>query len=579
VTHFALADWLQQWLDAGSGEPAYRQLYRLLRKAILDGRLPAQAKLPSSRELARDLGVARNTIIQVYEQLAVEGYVNAGAGRGTFVEDISLDTVEIDGATAKGQPAPAVMPRGLSQRGAGLIGRLGFSKRQYGAFMAGLPDVSELPLKTWLRIQNKHWRMSPARLMSYADAGGHGPLREAISAYLNGSRSVNSTARQVVVTTGIHQALDIATRMLCEIGDTVWIEDPSYWGVRNLLQSSGMNVVPIPVDREGMNPSRGDMARPPKLIVVTPSHQYPLGMVMSLARRRKLLEYARKHRCWIVEDDYDSDFRYGGRPLPSLQGLDDAGQVLYAGSFSKTLYPGLRIGYLVVPERLADDFASAVAELYREGQMMMQAVVAEFVREGYLSSHVRRVRNLYAQRRALLIDAIRAHYGSRLDIVGDEAGLHLVLALPDAADDLRICQVAFERGIMVRPLSDYYLTTRQSASLAVHGEVKRGPINAAPKAPLHCGGEAPATRPEFFTCANMRRGLLLGYAQVPPEQIGPAFTVLAGVIDAELERTGQGSSSASSAGVDAMPVRSPRTAPQQQGSARKSSSRQSSSIS
>ena len=538
MRNFALADWLQQWLDARSSEPAYRQLYRLLRKAILDGRLPVAAKLPSSRELARDLGIARNTVIQVYEQLTVEGYVNAGTGRGTFVEDISLDAMASDDAAARGRPPPAAVQRGLSQRGAELIRRLGFSKRQYGAFMAGLPDVGELPMKTWLRIQNKHWRMSPARLMSYADAGGYGPLRQAISAYLNGARSVNSNARQVVMTTGIHQALDVATRMLCEVGDTVWIEDPSYWGVRNLLQSSGMKVVPVPVDKEGMNPSRTDMAHPPKLIVVTPSHQYPLGMVMSLARRRKLLEYARKHRCWIVEDDYDSDFRYAGRPLPSLQGLDSSGQVLYAGSFSKTLYPGLRIGYLVVPEQLADDFASAVAELYREGQMMMQAIVAEFVREGYLNSHVRRVRNLYAQRRTLLIEAIRARYGERLDIIGDEAGLHFVLALPATVDDLRICQQAFDQGIMVRPLSDYYLNP-----------------------------------------AHMRRGLLLGYAQVPPEQIGPAFTLLAGVLDAEFERVGLGGAGELLSRSDSMPMPGALAVDQQQGSARKPSSWQSASIS
>ncbi|SHH43127.1 MocR-like pyridoxine biosynthesis transcription factor PdxR [Pollutimonas bauzanensis] len=491
----ALADWLQQWLNTGSGEPAYRQLYRLLRQAILDGRLPSGVRLPSSRELARDLSIARNTVIQVYEQLAIEGYVHAASGKGTFVEDTSQDTVDSASSAAWGDHAQATgeSNRGLSMRGRRLMDRLGFSRRQYGAFMAGLPDVAEFPAKAWLRIQNKHWRSSPGRLLSYAAAGGYPPLRQAISAYLNSSRSVNSKAEQVVVTTGIHQALDVATRLLCEIGDTVWIEDPSYWGLRNLLISSGLNVEPIPVDGEGIRPSQRDLRRPPRLIVVTPSHQYPLGMVMSLARRRMLLDYARKHGCWIVEDDYDSDFRYESRPLPSLQGLDSAGQVLYVGSFSKTMYPGLRIGYMVVPERIAPAFASAVAELYREGQMMTQSVTAEFVREGYLSSHVRRVRNLYAQRRALLIDAIRSHYQDSLDIIGDEAGLHLVLALPDHVDDVEICRQAFDRGIMVRPLSDYYLIK-----------------------------------------PRMRRGLLLGYAQVQQEQIGPAFRILASVLDAHI---------------------------------------------
>lgn len=495
----ALADWLQQWLHHGNTEPAYRQLYRLLRQAILDGRVPAGAKLPSSRELGKDLAIARNTIIQVYEQLAIEGYVNATSGRGTFVADLSQDVIDAGELTPGDvSPLPVAAAPGLSQRGRRLIDHLGFSQRQYGAFMAGLPDVSEFPARVWSRIQSRHWRNSPGKLLSYAPAGGYPPLRQAISSYLNSSRSVNSRPDQVVVTTGIHQALDVATRLLCEIGDTVWIEDPAYWGLRNLLISSGLKVVPIPVDEEGIRFSPQNLRHPPKLIVVTPSHQYPLGMVMSLARRRMLLEYASKHGCWIIEDDYDSDFRYASRPLPSLQGLDTAGQVLYVGSFSKTLYPGLRLGYMVVPECLAADFASAVAELYREGQLMTQSIVAEFVREGYLSSHVRRVRNLYAQRRALLIDAIRAHYGDALDIVGDEAGLHVVLALPDYVDDLALCRQAFDRGITVRPLSDYYLNP-----------------------------------------SRMRRGLLLGYAQVPPEQIAAAFQVLAGLIDVQLVQPGQ----------------------------------------
>lgn len=442
--------------------------------------------------MARDVGIARNTVIQVYEQLAIEGYVSATTGKGTFVEDISQDSIEGVGAPVPSLDVGAGQTPGpnLSDRGQRLIGRLGFSKRQHGAFMAGLPDVAEFPLKVWLRIQNRQWRQADPRLLTYAPAGGFPPLRQAISGFLHSTRSVNSTAQQVVITTGIHQALDVATRLLCDIGDTVWIEDPSYWGLRNLLISSGLNVVPVAVDAEGIRPSMADRKNPPRLIVVTPSHQYPLGMVMSLARRRWLLQYASKHGCWILEDDYDSDFRFGSRPLPSLQGLDEAGRVLYVGSFSKTLYPGLRLGYMVVPEGLSEEFASAVAELYREGQLMTQSIVAEFVREGYLSSHIRRVRNLYAQRRALLIDAIRNSYGDQLEIVGDEAGLHLVLGLPDEVDDVQVCRDAFDRGILVRPLSDYYLDP-----------------------------------------ARMRRGLLLGYAEVPPDEIKPAFRLLAGVID------------------------------------------------
>lgn len=492
---FDLAEWLRQWLNADDPEPAYRQLYRLIQRACLEGRLRAGARLPPSRELARELDIARNTVIQVYEQLTVEGYVTAATGRGTYVADISQDLIETMRARqGSGGHAISAPAHDLSERGAHLIDRAGFAQRQHGAFMPGVPGVDEFPFGQWGRIQNKHWRQIRPELLTYAPAGGYEPLRRAVSDYLNTARSVNSHAGQVVMTTGIHQALDVATRLLCGIGDVVWIEEPSYWGTRNLLLSSGLRVVSVPVDSEGMNPFLADMSEPPRLIVVTPSHQYPLGMVMSLARRRLLLEYARQHGCWIIEDDYDSEFRFGSRPLPSLQGLDDSDLVLYAGSFSKILYPGLRIGYLVVPTPLAGKFASAVAELYREGQMMTQSIVAEFMNEGYLGSHIRRMRNLYAQRRAYLIELILARYGEALEVLGDEAGLHFVLGLPDGVDDVGLCRLAYERGIMARPLSQYYLT------------------------PGHA-----------------RSGLLLGYGPVRADQIKPSFDVLAGVIDEFLD--------------------------------------------
>lgn len=491
----AVGEWLQQWMQKGSGEPAYRQLYRLLRQCILEGRLASGARLPSSRQLATDLSIARNTVLQVYEQLAEEGYVSAATGKGTFVQDISHDL-----PVRARPPAPSESAGRwggnenlLSARGERLMTALGYSDRQYGAFMAGVPDLSEFPAQQWMRIQNRHWRRLRPEMLTYAPAGGHPPLRQALSEHLGASRSVNSHAEQVVITSGIHQALDVAVRLLCDVGDCVWIEEPAYWGIRNVLLSLGMEVVGIPVDGEGLNPRGADLLRPPRLIVVTPSHQYPLGMVMSLARRRRLLEFARLHGCWIVEDDYDSDFRYGGRPLPSLQGLDETGLVIYAGSFSKTLFPGLRLGYAVVPERLAGAFAAGIAELYREGQMLTQSVMAEFLREGFVGSHMRRMRTLYASRRARLIDAVQARYGNSLRIVGDKAGLHLVLALPRTVDDAWICRVAYQRGIMARPLSMYYLNRER-----------------------------------------VQKGLVLGYAGVPEDEIDDAFTVLADVIDAAL---------------------------------------------
>ncbi|MDB5892606.1 MAG: DNA-binding protein [Rhodoferax sp.] len=483
-----LSDWLLEHLDTAAEEPAYRQVFRLLQQAILSGRLAAGAKLPSSRALGADLSIARNTVIQVYEQLLAEGYVETQGGSGTYVADTTPDRV-VEGPT--GLPRRAVRDRHrLSARGKRTIELSGVSKQQWGAFMPGVPDVTQFPLKAWNRLQSRIWRNPKPELMTYAPGGGYRPLRRALADYLRVARSANCQPEQIVITTGIHQSVDLAVRLLCDVGDQVWIEEPCYWGLRGILHSSGLKLTPIPVDAEGMNPEPRHLARPPRLIICTPSHQYPLGMVMSLARRRMLLEYARQHNCWIIEDDYDSEFRFGIRPLASLQGLDNNGQVIYLSSFSKTLFPGMRVGYMAVPAPLADLFSLGLAELYREGQGMQQAVLAEFIDEGYLTSHIRRVRSLYAERRALLIEAVHRRFGDALPVMGDEAGLHLVLGLPELRDDWAVCRLAMERGIIARPLSAYY-------SVAKAAKV----------------------------------GLLLGYGCVPSEKIGPAFDTLADVVE------------------------------------------------
>ncbi|MEX3840705.1 PLP-dependent aminotransferase family protein [Paraburkholderia sp. BR10882] len=529
-----LSDWLAQRLDRGSAQPVYRQLHKLLQQAILSRELPAGARVPSSRLLAAELGIARNTVTQVYEQLVLEGYVTSATGRGTFVADTSPD--EIVGATeigsmqtrTNGGASGAALPAGkvatnsesaaaapgaastsgmeaatqtqrptaraLSARGTRLITGAGVSKRQGGAFMPGVPDVSRFPARVWTRLHNKYWRSLRPDLLTYAPGGGLALLRHVLADYLRTSRSVRCSPEQIIITTGIHQSIDLAVRLLSDPGDTIWTEDPCYWGVRSVLHVSGLNTRPIAVDSEGLNPSAGDFAAPPpRLMLVTPSHQYPLGMVMSLARRRMLLEYARQHQCWIIEDDYDSEFRYGSRPLASLQGLDTAGQVIYVGSFGKTLFPGLRVGYLVAPEALAESFATASAELYREGQLLQQAVLAEFIAEGHFTSHIRKMRALYGQRRQVLLDAVARRYGDALPAMGGDAGLHVVMQLPEGSDDRAVAEAALARNIVVRPLSGYY-SSRERAN----------------------------------------PGLLIGYACVPDEEIAPAFDTLAEAIDTTL---------------------------------------------
>ncbi|WP_153101941.1 PLP-dependent aminotransferase family protein [Paraburkholderia hayleyella] len=523
-----LSDWLAQHLDRGNGQPLYRQLHRLLQQAILSRELPAGSKVPSSRLLAAELGIARNTVTQVYEQLVLEGYVSSATGRGTFVADSAPDEI-IGTPDASAAPDAANLPdatrgapdaalrqalfapgsarlarsgtplapeRALSRRGARLVAGAGVSKRQGGAFMPGVPDVTRFPARVWSRLQNKYWRRLRPDLLTYAPGGGQAWLRHVLADYLRTARSVQCAPEQIIITTGIHQSVDLAVRLLSDVGDVIWTEDPCYWGVRSVLQVSGLEVRPVAVDDEGINPGPDDLLQPPKLMLVTPSHQYPLGMVMSLQRRRMLLEYARQHQCWIIEDDYDSEFRYGSRPLASLQGLDSAGQVIYVGSFGKTLFPGLRIGYLVAPAALAERFATASAELYREGQLLQQAMLAEFIAEGHFTSHIRKMRALYGQRRGALLEAVAQRYGTTLPVLGGDAGLHLVLQLPPGADDRAAAAAALERNIVVRALSGYY-------------------------------AEAARAQP----------GLLLGYACVPDEEIVPAFATLSQALD---ERLGLG---------------------------------------
>ncbi len=532
----------------------YRQVLRLMQQAILTGQLAPGTKLPSSRTLATDLGIARNTVLHVYDQLTAEGYVISTTGSGTYVADTRPDKAAVNArreqgaagspgtaggpASASGSTAPAAAgtaskaapgtaterstdaatatpctpqtaarhePGAMSMRGQRLIDQAGVSPKQWGAFMPGVPDVAEFPARTWSRLQARLWKEANADLLTYAPGGGYRPLRRALSDYLRVARSVNCTPDQIIITTGIHQSMDLAVRLLTDVGDRVWVEEPCYWGARSVLQSSGLTLVPVPVDSEGLNPRESDLLDPPRLALVTPSHQYPLGMVMSLARRRTLLEYARQHKVWIIEDDYDSEFRYGSRPLASLQGLDEAGQVIYVGSLGKMLFPGLRIGYMIAPPHLVDVFRTGVAELYREGQLMQQAVLAEFIMDGYLTSHVRRMRALYGERRQMLIDAITRHFGEALPVMGDEAGLHLVLGLPDHADDRAVAAAAFDAGVIVRPLAAYYSGN--------------GDMGGAGKRDAGGSGSTP------------QRGLLLGYACVPNEKIDPAFATLAGVIE------------------------------------------------
>ncbi|ELY4126421.1 PLP-dependent aminotransferase family protein [Cronobacter malonaticus] len=487
--HSLVSDLLLLRLGEQRDERLHKRLYNALRLTILDGSLPAQSRLPASRDLAQQLGLSRNTVLTVYEQLLAEGYVTSRAGSGTFVAGMLPDSLLSAPPVAQGQHV-RVAHAGFSSRGKTLLGQVSASPKQWGAFIPGVPDVHAFPHQLFSKIQARISRRPSPQRLTYSCQGGTPELQRALVDYLRVSRSVHCTADQVLITEGIHQAIDLVARMLCDRGDTAWVEEPSYWGIRHVLQMNEVNITPVMVDRAGMVPPES-AGTPPRLIFVTPSHQYPLGAVMSLERRQRLLTLARQTGSWIVEDDYDSEFRFSGQPIPALQGLVADPPVIYIGTFSKTLYPGLRIGYVVLPRALAYEMKTAHAELYRGGHSIIQAALAEFIEAGHYSAHIRRMRLLYGRRRACLTTLITRYLGPEaLSDFSDNAGLHLVLNLPDDADDVEIARLANARDILVRPLSRYYLTE------------------------------------------NRRRGLLMGFACVAEEKMEGAFKALLACIEA-----------------------------------------------
>ncbi|MDP9995718.1 GntR family transcriptional regulator/MocR family aminotransferase [Variovorax boronicumulans] len=480
------ADLVLQRLSPASGATLNRQLYECLREAILDGSLPPSSALPASRDLARESAMSRNTVLHAYAQLQAEGYVHSRVGSGTFVAEVAPDNF-LSAGRPLAEPAAPRAPVRLSKRAQALLANASATPVQWGAFMPGVPDVTQFPHRTFSRILTRLWRAPAPELLTYSHGGGHPALRIAITEHLRVARSVRCEPDQILVTEGVHQAIDMSLRMLVDPRDTVWVEEPGYWGFHKVLQMDAARVLPLHVETADDGPGAGwpRGRTPPRLIFVTPSHQYPLGAVMSLARRRELLGHARAVGGWIVEDDYDSEFRFAGRPIPAMQGLEADSPVIYIGTFSKTLFPGLRVGYMVLPRALAGAFRTAHADLYREGHAITQAALAELITEGHYAAHIRRMRVVYARRRAMLAALITTHLGpDYLDPQSSNAGLHLVLRLPDGTDDVAIAAAAQAQGVSTRPLSQYY---RRSGT---------------------------------------RRGLLLGYACVPEQEIERAFRTL-----------------------------------------------------
>ena len=455
--HTLLGDYLLQHLQQTNEGTLPARVFNCLRDAILDGVLVPNTRLPASRDLANELHVSRNTILNAYEQLRAEGYIQAQTGRGTWVSESLPDCyIEVGPTPISTATTKIDQNSKLSNRGENLLLHAAASPHQWGAFVPGVPDVTEFPHAEFNRIKSRLSRQPDIANLIYSNAGGCLELRQALADYLRIARSVNCETDQIIITEGIHQAVDLVSRALCDLSDHVWIENPGYWGAKNILRINGLSIIPVPVDAEGINPEEQPLIVP-RLIFVTPSHQYPLGSHLSLSRRKKLLDFAKKHGSWIIEDDYDSEFRFSGQPFPSLQGLEDNPPVIYIGTFSKTIYPALRIGYMVAPKQLVQPLRTIAAELYRGGHLLTQRALAEFIVEGHYAAHIRRMRLLYSKRHKHLIELIHRYLGDEfLHEYNHDAGLHLVLKLPTYVNDVEISRLALSRGVNVRPLSQYY---------------------------------------------------------------------------------------------------------------------------
>lgn len=482
-------------LDRTERRPLHEQLSDQLRGLVLSGTLAPGAFLPASRRAAEAWEVSRNVVVMAYEQLQLEGYLDADVGVGTWVRRSLPAHLLRPSPPPEGRDAsPGAVPARLSRRGARIAeGEWagGDADGGTGPFRPGSVAPELFPSKLWARLSSRVWRTDGERLVSYGDPRGNPLLRKQISEHVARYRAVRAEPDRILVTTGSQQALDLLVRVLVDPDEAVGLEDPGYPGARAAVLANGARAVPIPVDREGID--LADVEAEPaaaRVLYTTPSHQYPLGVTLSLDRRLRLLEWARRADAWVVEDDYDSEFRYGSRPLPSLQGMDEDGRVIYVGTFSKVLAPGLRTGFLVLPPPLVDPCRSALSAMANHPPTAEQATLAEFMARGHLERHVARVRDEYDGRRRALREAIDERLGDRVDVVPGTAGLHLTVLLDPDLDDVEVARRAARHSVDVPALSRY------------------------------CWGP------------DTRRGLLLGFGGAEPADLRRAVGVLDDAIEA-----------------------------------------------
>jgi GntR family transcriptional regulator/MocR family aminotransferase len=447
-------------LDRASRIPLHHQIYDGLRRAILDGMLRAGQRVPSTRELAAELGVSRFPVLTAYDQLLHEGYLEGKVGSGTYVRaarpDDAFRARSVSrpkvAAVAPSPPVPAESPADLRPSPWPASG-----ENPVRPFRITVPALDRFPHALWARMVARHaHRLAPIH-MAYGHPAGVPALRAAIAEHLRTTRAVRCEPEDVLVVTGSQAALRLCAAVLVRHGDRVAIEEPGYPGAHAALAAGGAELVPVPVDDDGLVVDALRAEREIRAVYVTPSHQYPLGASMSASRRLALLDWAARHDAWVLEDDYDSEYRYVSRPLAALQGMDAHGRVVYVGTFSKVLFPALRVGYLVVPPALHDAFAAARDALDIFSATLYQLALADFLAEGHFARHLRRMRGLYLARRDALLAGLARNCVGTLAVHNADAGLHVATLLPDGADDVALASVGASRGLTLTPLSSCYL--------------------------------------------------------------------------------------------------------------------------
>lgn len=443
-------------IEKSASTPIYRQIESQIRDAILTGIIKPGLQLPASRVLAQDLGVSRPTMVRVYEYLSFEGFLETRHGSGTFVSPTLPDYLPHKSTQPKNsEQQNTVITKPLSKIGEKFSTLApSLTRSKFAAFLPNVPALDSFPHARWQKIRDNCLRTNRTGLLGYEDSAGHMPLRRSIAEYLAVHRGDHCDPEQILIVSGATAAFHLAVMVLSNPGDKVWLEDPGPDGVRAMLMALGRNIVNLDVETDGMDiKSAIQHDSDARLAFTMPSRQHPLGVTLSLTKRMMLLDWARKNRSWIIEDDYDSEFRYSGRPLGSMRSIDTTNSVIYVGTFSKSLFPSLRIGYLVLPENLIDTFRSAMGTISRSISILDQATLARFINEGYFTAHIRQMHNLYSTRRTSFIEITNEKLSGLLDIEAPDSGINVIGWLPPGTNDMQISKELHDASVYTFPLS------------------------------------------------------------------------------------------------------------------------------